>query len=97
MYLPSINELNKNALTQKLVDENDERVRRTVMKSSNGVNGNQPGVMGYSPSVGGHKNAQQNRFSVNPQDNQDAISANNDKQGIENLGKYHKFRSNEIY
>jgi hypothetical protein len=32
MYLPSVNELNKNALQQKIVDENDERVRKTVMK-----------------------------------------------------------------
>ena len=34
MYLPSINELNKNALSQKVVDENDERVRRTVMRQA---------------------------------------------------------------
>jgi hypothetical protein len=90
MYLPSINELNKNALSLKVVDENDERVRRTVMKGNNGVNAGQPGVMGYSPSISGYKNAQQNRFSVNPQDNTDAISANNDKQGIESLGKYNR-------
>lgn len=32
IYLPSVNELNKNALQQKIVDENDERVRKTVMK-----------------------------------------------------------------
>ena len=36
MYLPSVNELNKNALSQKDVDENDERVRKTVMKQGSG-------------------------------------------------------------
>jgi hypothetical protein len=44
MYLPSVNELNKNALQQKIVDENDVRVRKTVMKVGNP--GNLPGLMG---------------------------------------------------
>jgi uncharacterized membrane protein len=77
MYLPSINELNKNALSQKVVDENDDRVRRTVMKQGGGsgggsaLGGASPGVMGYSPSVGsgGTYKLPQTRFSVNPQDN----------------------------
>lgn len=38
MYLPSVNELNKNALQQKIVDENDIRVRKTVMKAGNASN-----------------------------------------------------------
>lgn len=43
MYLPSVNELNKNALQQKIVDENDFRVRKTVMKV--GSPGNLSGFM----------------------------------------------------
>jgi len=39
MYLPSINELNKSALSQKVVDENDDRVRRTVMKQGSAFQG----------------------------------------------------------
>lgn len=38
MYLPSINELNKNALQLKVVDENDDRVKKTVMKQGNFIN-----------------------------------------------------------
>ena len=44
MYLPSVNELNKNALQQKIVDESDFRVRKTVMKVGN--TGTLPGLMG---------------------------------------------------
>jgi hypothetical protein len=51
MYLPSINELNKNALSQKVVDENDERVRKTVMKGTAVVPGSNPGSLGFSPSM----------------------------------------------
>ena len=36
MYLPSVNELNKSALQQKIVDENDVRVKKTVMKGPGG-------------------------------------------------------------
>lgn len=37
MYLMSINELNKNAIQAKVVDENDDRVRKTAMKGNSGV------------------------------------------------------------
>jgi hypothetical protein len=43
MYLPSVKELNKNALQQKIVDENDSRVRRTVMKQGSGNSPVPPG------------------------------------------------------
>ena len=46
MVLQNLNELNKNALQQKIVDENDVRVRKTVMKVGNP--GNIPGLMGTS-------------------------------------------------
>ena len=70
MYLPSVNELNKNALSQKVVDENDERVRKTVMKPASVQPGSYPGDLGYSPSMNAGRSL--NRFSVNPQDMQDA-------------------------
>ena len=73
MYLPSVNELNKNALSQKVVDENDERVRKTVMKPATVPPGTIPGEIGYSPSMNVGKGP--NRFSVNPQDMQDAQQA----------------------
>lgn len=62
MYLQSVNELNKQALQLKIVDENDERVRKTLMKPGGGqmsgsgnyylgTNGGSP-QMGYSPGAG---------------------------------------------
>ena len=38
MYLPSLNELNKNAMQQKVVDQDDERVRKTSAKGG-AING----------------------------------------------------------
>lgn len=33
MYLPSLNELNKSAVQQKVIDQSDERVQRNAMQS----------------------------------------------------------------
>ena len=54
--------------------------------------------MGYSPSVGGNNSSKnpQNRFSVNPQDNQDALAvATTEKSALDNFGK-HPSKKNEI-
>jgi hypothetical protein len=73
MYLPSVNELNKIALQQKVVEENDERVKKTVMKQGNYYNNIQSVGSGASGSPGyvqvGTGSARQlsnSRFSVNP-------------------------------
>ncbi|CDW85685.1 UNKNOWN [Stylonychia lemnae] len=52
MYLPSLNELNKSAVQQKVVEQTDERVRRNNPKLQ---------ALGFTSDTGP-------KFSMNPQD-----------------------------
>ena len=85
MYLPSLNELNKNAVQQKIIDQSDERVQRNVnqTRSSASTSFKTSNNETISPSGNSKK------FSLNPstpQEESALLGANKKENSLTSVG-----------